>query len=912
MKVLIRIIGAVLICIGILYVAPHYMSFNDLKPAIVESFSKSTGKNIKIEGEVKLQLVPSIQVSLMNTAISIKDDRVLEIPELVLKTGFSVIFSNSPKINGITLVGANIDTSLLHALFESTSSNVSIDEWRLENVDLIFAPSDPFDRLSDVTGVVSITPNERVSLEATVNAYGATYTVDADFKNGSKDSHFKVSTDFGSLEFSGNTSWSDKKLLSGDLVVQLKESNAKALEDSEMLMILATDKLVIKSKLNITEKDLDLTDVTMSSQSITKATGDLKYEHTGELQFSLNLDSINIDQMIAQARKHDHLHLTDLLKDILTNFSFDISDKLFGSAEIKVNELLINGQPIKNIDLYSDIFEGRFILNQSKFDLPGKASLTVDGALTHNDIRPKFDGHIVLDAPNFTELAKWLSIDEKTIKQFNNESLSLKTSLSVIPRSIRFDNISMQIGDLRSIGSFSVRHYGEPRLYIRSTMRFNMVDFDKCGASSQFDEFIAGLYSYDYDKSGAKVADLTGDFSWLRQFGYNLNFDFLFDRSKFKDAEYNQLNITGRVAPNSLSVDHFAFNSEDVTLNADWTLSTLDIMPKINANIHFDYLHDSFLQKIWPSASYLEDKKNKAYSELVSLGDINNNGINYYSLNSVNCELNLTINDYVSDALTYQNLSTRAVINDGIVNISALSADIFSGKLKAVGNFVINSLITNGVATYTFNNFNSQELLQYLTNFPRLEGYFGASGSFSSKGSTFEDLIANLNGTHAFIGKAVNLENIDIGEIVKVTENRQPLENRIKALNYYLVNGVTVFDDVKGSLIIEKGSGLFKDVYFSNARVSGAYSAKVDLKNNLIGSLAKISFIPSGQATPLSIDFSSNGRLDQLQTTMNLDQVNQYLIDQARASRQNIEDENIRKLLRNRVTTIGGNTDQTQ
>ncbi|MFN5382228.1 MAG: AsmA-like C-terminal region-containing protein [Alphaproteobacteria bacterium] len=915
MTIFLRIIAGLLIGIGILYIVPPYMSFNDLKPTIEESFLKTTGKAIKIGGDVKLQMVPSVKVSLINTSITITENRILEIPNLELNTGLGIIFSNAPKIKGIKLVGANIDTSLLHALVESTTSkdsNIQIYDWGLENVDLIFSPSDTFDRLADVTGVVSIDPNKSLSIKATFNAYNGEYTIDADLKNGAKDSHFKISTDFGTVEFSGATDWSNKKSISGSLLVELNDKDTKALEQFDSLRILSLDKLVLKSKINVEDKNFDLSDITIASQSIQKGSASLKYEHGGELRFVLNIDNFNLDQMLLQASKTEELTLTDLLKDILTNFSFDVSDKLFGSAEIKINEMLVHGKPIKNIDLYSDIFEGRFILNQSKLELPGGASLLIDGALTHNDIRPKFDGHLSIDAANFPEFARWISVDEESIKHFQNDKLSVKTSLSVIPRSIRFDNIFIQLGELKSIGSFAVRHYGEPRLYIKSNMRFNMGDFDKFGLAKSFDEFIGGLYAYDYDKSGVKFSNITDDFKWLRQFSYNLSFDFLFDRLKFKNSDYNQSNIAGRIAPNSFTIDHLEFNSEDVTFKGDGELSTLDIMPKINANLHFDYLHDEFIQKIWPSNTYLEDRKNKAYSELVSLGDINAKGVNYYNLNSISGELNLSVNDYVSPALTYQNLSARAVVNEGIVNISALSADIFSGKLKAVGNFVINSLITNGVATYTFNSFNAQEMLQYLINFPRLEGYFGASGSLSSKGATVEDLLANLSGTHSFIGKSVNLQNLDIGEIVKVTENRQPIANKITALNHYLTNGTTVFDDIKGSVIIDRGMGLFKDVYFSNARVSGAYSAKIDFKNNLIGALAKISFIPSGQVTPLSIDFSSNGKIQSLATTINLDQVNQYLLDQARASRQNIEDESIKKLLRNKVTTIGGDIDQNQ
>lgn len=898
---------------------PYFIDVNSAKKKFIENFESETSKSITIDGDISFKLLPQPTINLQQVKIQITEDSALEINTIELGVSWSSIFGSIPEIKSISIANSTLNFLDLQNFYKSLPQeqpvSSAISNIGLKRVIIAINPqSDFFGTVNIQEGNVSYVPGKYLSSSIICNIDGINYDIDSNFTDLGEDSdssYINVKADFGSIEFKGKADLKTQQI-QGKAFIKLFEEKQNINKYTNITHAILGDDFVGSMEVNFKNNQLDFSNLQFSSQSISKGIGNLQLilGYWNELTLDYSIDQIDLDSYIKSHNNQiaNSVSLEKFLKSLLNSFNLDFPDNITGSISGNISNILINSQKIENFNIQSNLFQGKLILNEMGALLPGQTKFYIQGSLSHNDIRPKFSGEIDLNTSNFSELAKWLKFDEQITSMYGNEQLVINSEIDLIPRSLRFDKMKLAIGDLRSMGKLSIKHYGENKLYVSSSMRYNKLDLDTIKWTESINNYFKEIYSKDYLKDPNTILDASGDFTWLRKFPIDLTLDIDIDNLIYKGVTYSKASLEATITSNVLHLEKFNLNSQDGSARGDIKFTILGIDPKIEGKLIFDRLNDQFIPKLLPSSDELNLAKHEALKAAnVSTKEVDPNYISFFSLNGITIDLDVNVKDYKSNKIKFQNGEAKLISQNGYINLLKLTADAFSGKLAMTGNLSIGSLVTNFNTNFTINNFELDDFLQPLFGYKNLNGFASISGALNGKGVKWSDFLNSISGSIDVLGKKVGWEGFDLGQIISTADSKARLTDKITNLNYYTQNGETVFEDLSGSITINNGLASLKDFKMANARVSGAYAANILLPTFNIASSATFSFIPISRATPLNISLQSTGTINNPKTIITMDDLNAFILSQARIEFQQVEDENTKKLLRNRIVIGGDN-----
>lgn len=905
------------------FAAPYFISVDAVKSKFIENFEKETSQKISVEGGASFGLLPSPTIDLQQVKIHISEDEILDINNVELGVSWGALFGGIPEIKSVSIANSSLNFADVQNFYKSlankTANSTSISNIGLKKTSIIINPqSDFFGVINVQDGEISYIPGKYLKTSIVCDSDGVNYTIDAnlaDDGSNADSSYAEIKTGYGMLEFKGQADLKSKQV-KGKAIVKLFDSSHQIDAQTKVLHSISGSNFSGSADISFQDSQLDFSNMQFSSESISKGIGDMQLNlgYWNELTLNYSIDQVDFDTIIkAQKNQTENsITLDQFLKSLLNSFNLDVPDNITGSVVGNINSILINGQKVENFAVESNLFQGKFILNEFNAVLPGQTTLNIQGTLSHNDVRPKFSGSISINSPNFGQLAPWLHVNEQIVSLYGNNNLSFQADIDLIPRSLRFDSVRIAIGDLRSMGKLAIKHYGESKLYVSSSMRYNKIDMDALKWTDSIENYLQDLYVKDYLKDQNTILEASNDFAWLRDFPVNLSMDIDVDNLIYRGNLYQKASLESTVNSNMLHIEKFNLGSTDGAAHGEIKFTISGIDPKVEGNITFDRLTEKFLPKLLPANDMLNKAKYDTLKAAnISTKEVDPDYLSFYSLNGMTVVLDLNVKDYKSSSIKFQNAQAKLISQNGYINLLKLTADAFSGKLTMSGNMSIGSLVTNFNTNFTLNNFEMDELLLPLFGYNKLNGFASISGSLKGKGVKVTDFPHSIAGSFDLLGKKIGWEGFDLGQITGTVDASNKLADKVTNINYYSQNGETVFEDLSGSISVNNGLANLKDFKMTNSRISGAYAANVDIPTSNIASSATFAFIPVSRATPLNISMQSTGTLKNPKTTITMDDVNNYMLSQARIEFQQVEDESTRKLLRNRIVTGGDSTPST-
>jgi uncharacterized protein involved in outer membrane biogenesis len=928
------LIGVVLLLVVSCY-AVSFLSFNDKKESLEQKLGTYVKYAFKINGDVRVSLIPTPKVILENVTAKAEDGNALQANKLIVYPSIATILSDNPEINKIVISGADFNLSDIKqsAKKHSDSEKVSLDipnfelinssitfdsnvgnEWKIQNINAAF----------NFSGTIS----KKLSLVSSFGMEENLYNLNAEFdgidsKGNTNDATFELTSDWTKLNFQGElrTLFQDPQLM-GKIKIAVLQSK----EDSLFNIIsnlAAADDFSASADVKITDTIINIDNFEINSKSITNAKGELEwlFGFEQELDLSFTIDQVNLDTMMSEKESafkdlSPLLVLESLIRPLINEFGMDTRSQIFGGASFKIKEIVYNAQKIENLSLNFDLYNGDMVLNYMKFNAPGNTTFSLNGSMTFNDVRPRFDGVTRFKVDDLSKFADWLKISVSDQLISESPKVDLSSKIILIPRSLRFLDLKFLIGKNRILGSASFKDTGSSLMNTKLSLRVNEINTNDFNLGSTIDDLILNMYLNDPDKYGHLFVRYVNDYSWLRRFPIDLSAELLIDKAIYKDRIINKVLTSFRIAPNKLNFDRISINSNLVKMYGSMGVELTALKPNIAVNLTIkQILADEFF-RLFPTSDYLYQKLVEQYvkiktntaklsaEEIEKLKvDYNNQPrpFNFLSIHNFNGDFDIQAEGIYNSQTPMTGFAAKGKIYDGVVEFDKLQLNIFNGVLDAKGNLVIVSTIPNLNFSYAINNFSPKAALWYLFGMNNLDGYMSANGQISGAGYNIPALLASLVGNMNFVGKKVTFVGMDLGEVIRVTELNEALNIRIEKLKYFGSNGDTVFDDVDGKIAIKSGNASITDVNLSTNRSRGRYVAEVDYVNNLINSKGKISFIPIGTASSLNIDIDSKGKISAQNTTTNLDDVVKYLqlrLGSSEALQQ--QEEKARSLLRNR------------
>lgn len=131
---------------------------------------------------------------------------------------------------------------------------------------------------------------------------------------------------------------------------------------------------------------------------------------------------------------------------------FTLPAGINGSLDLAVDAATLYGGQIRNVKLAASLNEGELTLNQASARLPGGGEASLFGFLTAPGGIPAFDGSVDLRADNLRGVLQWLKFDAATVPADRLRKFAFAAKIKANPNQVQIASISMQLDASRIKG----------------------------------------------------------------------------------------------------------------------------------------------------------------------------------------------------------------------------------------------------------------------------------------------------------------------------------------------------------------------------------------------------------------------------------------------------------------------------
>jgi hypothetical protein len=253
---------------------------------------------------------------------------------------------------------------------------------------------------------------------------------------------------------------------------------------------------------------LDITDLKSSSTDIKGFSGDVRIDFLGKADSFIKLaaDSFQLNKWwfgLWKSLKPEQNH--DVLQQNIERFDFTLPKFISFTTEVAFTETFFGEENLGKFELQGKLHEGKYNIDNLSFGLPQGGSVKLNAIMSHNSIRPKISGKISIKHPNF---GKYISLLQKKNDMDNARhkeigQIYLQGDFTIIPRSLRFENIKSLIDQLKFKGDVITRLDGQEQLSTYATFLFDGLDAKNINLEKSVSiSILFELFKADYDKTG--------------------------------------------------------------------------------------------------------------------------------------------------------------------------------------------------------------------------------------------------------------------------------------------------------------------------------------------------------------------------------------------------------------------------
>ncbi len=873
------------IFIAALFLVPHLFTFNNLRDDVAEKIFRDTKVHTEIFGNIKIAILPSMKIMVSNATIK-GPDFALDIPLLNLKINALDLLKGVINITGIEIGYCQFTLQALEYLREILAAGGAKDISLLNNVAVsnvslvLNTHASSFSKIQDISGNLAYQYKKRLKFNGNFAIDKKNYNSDIILHyDSNQNSSAVIESEFIKIVLNANIK--DNNDLTGTINASLK--NAPLSSGDKLYERLINDNMHLDGDVILSNNAILLSNLAISGKEFgdLKGSAEILLGEIHKIKSNLVSESVNIDilsQTFSDYQKKQRFTIENIVKSILLSFNFDIPSNIDAFVNVSIKNILHQNHAMKSFLLNAKASDGKVYIDELSVFLPGDAYFGCSGMASHNKIRPKFDGKIEVKIANYNAFNSWIKIDEKLFQHLFNQPLFFTSTMSLMPRNLKIDNISLKWGDLSASGKTVFKYSGDDKITSKGVLRINHIDTDSLNLSNKIDDFITNLYAYDIDKSGEKFRQLTNDFHWLRSFPIHLDGEIYIDSLGLKKIKMDKFSTYLKLSPNFISVENLSINSEKAEILGNISLSTSAITPKFEVDLNIPKFDVEFLDGLLPSIDVRLQAIQNAFKEFPELNSLTNR-YNFYGLRHVVADCKIKIGNLLTDKIAIRDVSSEIKVLDGIAQIKDLKAKIFNGELELVGNVVFSSLVPIYNASFAINNINFAAMTNYLygNNNSPFSGYSSISAVLDAKGSNIYDIYENIRGKLKFIGRNIWVNGFDIGEIMHLSEQPFDTEYKQRVITGGLTSGKSLFDEVIGDAVLNAGVLSVKDMQIRTPRISGAISLNFKMLSNFAAYFARLNFIPVGRRNSMSIDIVGDGMLGEIKNTYNYEQYWRFL-----------------------------------
>jgi len=922
---IILVIILVLLCL-----AAIGSSFVNAGKYVTELEQRLSEQQIKMvtNGPVELKLLPWPHLNFRNITLGYKEAPLVE----AAQANFYFNYFGKEAID-IKLINAEINGTLMRSFVSDHANNSSNYSVKLDNSSFVINNTK---KLEKANGVIKFDPKDSVLLDLEgvyANTDTSIYLLlshlnDADYLQTAKG---KFTVPEVSLEFEGKgRTLLTAPELKGSLALSITPLYFSGLKSKK-----SGGTIVLNGNLTL-DKELICDNITVNSPNITGLTGKVSITNkafgntqnstessgglTNNVTFDFHIQTINLDEIFTGINIANDFR--QALRYVLHNFSKTLYlDNC--NVNFTVDKALIQKETFTDIQFIANGKDGNINMEKLSLNIPNLGSyISVDGTISHNKIRPKFQGKVAISSHNSKPLLHFLGYDTLAEMLSNNAEenrLLAKSNIDIIPHRLILREFKGIIGPYVLSGRSYIKENDDDSFRIHSAIKINEISLDKYKLNEKLKELFINLAIADLDKSGSYFFTLTDNFRWLRSIKGFYNLDIDIGKLTFNNYSYTNNHANFQLSPEIINIKDFSVHSEYANLKGAANLAIPYIKPQIKVEINAEKFDKKFFDAAMPNyantvkeaydrvAKIKEEEKSSAASAsgnepkpsgkevknnkgpeegstdlmdaIVAMQDNPKPELNLLGMHNVEGNIAISVGNLTWPNSNIKNFQGHLNIASGVLQLTDFNAYLEgNGTASITGSLLMLAAIPSAKIAFSFASIAPDNIMFLVLDEKNLlDGYFSLAGQFETNGVTYRDWVKHLSGYATFSGKNVSYKGFDMLTIIKLTAAHNiAYEQKLNIVKQSEMRGISYFDNISGKIRILSGISTIDDVKMDNIRLSGAFVCVYDLNTTATNARAKFSFYPPNSSIFITIPVTSTGNFKTRTTTFDNAELEKY------------------------------------
>jgi uncharacterized protein involved in outer membrane biogenesis len=476
MKTFAYIVSALLtLLILVAVITPFFLDLNDYKGDIATAVKDATGRDLAIDGDIAVSLlpVPTVKVAgvrFANLEGATAPDMV-RIGVVEASVALMPLFSGTIEVGSLAFIEPVVELEILadgRANWQlamtgtgggSGGPALSIDSLTVQGATLVYRD-----------GIAGTTERlESLNLEAAVESINGPFRAKGSVVARSIPLTFEVQ--FGDLDRRPVPLRMNLTVNNGDTTAAFNGAASSVSPDAELsgkLKIAGTSLADLIGALTgggvnplLAQKFSLNGDVAAST--VTAGINDIVFDIGGMQGTGAASALLAGDPQVDVAIALNHVDLDQLLAATATvapasddGGAFTLPGGIYATLDLRINAVVYNQAVVRQAQLVAALDQGVVTLQQASALLPGGSDVTVFGVLDAHDGRHRFNGQVEASADNLRAVLDWLDVTPVGVPADRLRKLSLSTTVEVTPTLAKVSAIDLRVDSSRLTGAANI------------------------------------------------------------------------------------------------------------------------------------------------------------------------------------------------------------------------------------------------------------------------------------------------------------------------------------------------------------------------------------------------------------------------------------------------------------------------
>jgi uncharacterized protein involved in outer membrane biogenesis len=844
-----KILATIGVIFALILIVPYFINWGSFKAPIVNAVKELTGRDLTIDGAIRITLLPTPTLKVEN--IKLSNVEGASTPDMVTLKSLDFHLSFLPLLKG------------------------QINVAKLELVEPIIT----LETLKDNRHSWDFTPKSKASAapEASTTASDSSSSVMAGLalqhvhiKNGSVVIKNPTSTQkIENINITGQM-----QSLTGPYTIQGSIQSGETILKTEASVGKFEDNLPIKISLNINQNSKDF------GTAQIEGTVNLK-----EQKFSGKLNApFAISTIIDLPKKK-----IDLNKGLSFTSDIDASANAVNLTNIKVVAEDIKVVGTANLLLPENKLSANFALKAAGSD----ADISIQGHLEDG-----FNGKVQLVSKNSEGLVSWFTTQKWP-------KIDLSSSVKTAKDSVKLDNISLVLGEASAKGDALIytakqeinanlqipninpwlNSSGSGKAEISATMNLQV----KAGENqtqvilanvkifggeiklhSVIDNKIADNLSYKVDLSAKDLSAAKLTQNPAKMGAINLTLQASGD-SKAINIPVLDAKVTGLKSPAAFK------GTANINLEKKRPLVKIDLegagiaLDQLIAFEHKDIQTET--NGIMLTAYTVPKDDNNLYLVSNTNTPWSNEPINLEALKAIDLDLTFKVKDLIYGNYKLDNTNITAHLQNGVLALSPISIALYGGKIE--GEIHLDTSSNKIKTDLVLSNINLAQALEKSSITSVKKGVLNTEIHLTAAGKSSQAMISSLSGTTTVNVKDGTINNLNVKELIKRLKEFHfaNLPSLLDALN---AKGETTFSTIKADFKLQNGQATSDNLTLISEDVEATGKAVINLVQWILSVNANLKAKELSNFPPLA--FKVEGSLNDPKYGLDMKQMQELLV----------------------------------